>query len=79
MKRSIPNALLHILHTNFLIHIENLSYHLNLTKDLGMNQLEQMEMLYYVENEFNINIDDREVAKINTVRDLVNAVRKYAY
>ncbi len=78
MKKSIPSALLDILHTNFLIHIEHLSYRLNLSKDLGMNQLEQMEMLYYVENEFNINIDDREIPKINTVGDLVHTVKKYA-
>lgn len=78
MKKSITTALLEILHRNFLIHVEKLSNRLNLSKDLGMNELEQREMLYYVENEFNIQIDDREVAKINTVGDLVNTVRKYS-
>jgi len=79
MNKSISNALLGILHNNFLIHIEKLSYRTNLSKDLGMNELEQNEMLCYIENEFNINIDEREISKINTVGDLVQAVRRYAY
>ncbi len=44
-----------------------------------MNELEQNEMLCYVENEFNINIDDQEISKINTVGDLIHTVKKYTY
>lgn len=78
MEKRILDSLLRIFNRQFLIHINQLSERHNFSRDLGMNELERMEMLYYVENEFHINIDDREVKKISTVADLITTVQKYA-
>ncbi len=39
-------------------------------KDLGLNSIEFLELIVYVENHFGIQIPDAELEKINTVKDL---------
>jgi acyl carrier protein len=40
--------------------------------------MEFLEMIFYVENEFNIELQDNDLKKIHTVGDLVQCVQKYS-
>jgi acyl carrier protein len=40
--------------------------------------MEFLEMIFYVENEFNIELQDNDLNKIHTVGDLVQCVQKYS-
>jgi acyl carrier protein len=46
-------------------------------QDLGLNLMEQMEMMLYLESEFHIALDDNEVKSIQTVGDAVTCVRQH--
>lgn len=70
METKILDSLLLIFNRQFLIHINQLSDRINLAKDLGMSEYEQNEMLLYVENMYNIDIDKN----VNTVGELVKIV-----
>lgn len=50
----------------------------NLSRDIHINPLEFLEMIFYVENEFNIELPDNDLQKIQTVGDLVQCVQKYS-
>jgi acyl carrier protein len=43
----------------------------DLFKDIGMNSLELMEMVVNLEEEFNIEISDREAMQLVTVGDVI--------
>ncbi len=74
---NIIDTLIFILNQKFLIPITSVNGRYNLKKDLGMNQWEQMEMLLYVENEFRIQIEDREIHSLQTIHDVVACVEKH--
>ncbi len=74
---NIIDTLVFILNRKFLIPINNLNGGYNLNKDLGMNQWEQMEMLLYVENEFRIQIEDKEIHSLQTIQDVVACIEKH--
>lgn len=74
MEKQILESLKKIFNSHFLIHVNQLKDRHTLTKDLGMNEWEKMEMLLYVENEFHITIDDNEIPQLNTVGDLRQCV-----
>ena len=46
-------------------------------KDLGLNTMEQMEVMLYLESEFRIDLDDRDVQQIQTVGDAIACVERY--
>lgn len=46
-------------------------------KDLGLNTMEQMEVMLYLESEFRIDLDDRDVQSIQTVGDAIACVERY--
>ena len=43
----------------------------DLFKDIGMNSLELMEMVVNLEEEFNVEITDREAMQLVTVGDVI--------
>lgn len=45
-------------------------------QELGIDSLDGINILFALENEFNINIPDDQAQNIRTVRDAVEGVRK---
>ena len=45
-------------------------------EDLGMDSLDQLNLLFALESDFNISIPDDEAKSIRTVREMVEGVRK---
>lgn len=45
-------------------------------QELGIDSLDGINILFALENEFNINIPDDEAQTIRTVRDAIEGVRK---
>ena len=45
-------------------------------QELGIDSLDGINILFALENEFNINIPDDQAQEIRTVRDAVEGVRK---
>jgi len=43
---------------------------------LGMDSLDQLNLLFALESDFNISIPDEEAKTIRTVREMVEGVRK---
>ena len=48
----------------------------NSFQELGIDSLDGINILFALENEFNINIPDDQAQNIRTVRDAVEGVRK---
>ncbi len=71
MKDLVKSRIEYILHKHFLIN-ENVilnSYHK--LGQMDLNQMEQMELLWYVEREFDIEFTDNEVINVQTIGDLI--------
>lgn len=49
----------------------------HLTNDLGLDSLDQVEVIVAVEDEFSIEIEDVHAEKLFTVNDIVDFVIKY--
>ena len=47
-------------------------------QDLGLDSLDQLNLLFALESEFNISIPDDQAKSIRTVREMVEGVRKLA-
>lgn len=77
MNINIINTLLRILNHQFLIPVQHLNLKYKFYQDLQMNYLEQMEMLLYVEKEFRIDIEDKEINKLIRVNDLVHCIENH--
>ena len=45
-------------------------------EDLGIDSMDAVNIVFALENEFNVNIPDEEVKNIRSVRDIVEGVRK---
>ena len=48
-------------------------------EDLGLNKVEQREMLNYFEDEFHIHVSEQDERKIRTVHDTLNVLEKYLH
>ena len=46
----------------------------DIIKDLGLDSLDIVDMLMYVEEEFGVSIDDGDVAEMKTVADAVKFI-----
>lgn len=49
----------------------------NIRSDLGLNSLELINIAVAIEDEFDLEIPDREVANIETLGDAVKIIEKY--
>src|SRR3954452_24234560 len=47
-------------------------------EDLGIDSMDGVNIIFALENEFDINVPDEEVKTIRSVRDMVEGVRKLA-
>ena len=45
-------------------------------EDLGLDSLDQLNLLFALESDFNISIPDEQAKSIRTVREMVEGVRK---
>ncbi|HYA16120.1 MAG TPA: acyl carrier protein [Bryobacteraceae bacterium] len=45
-------------------------------EELGIDSMDAVNIIFGLENEFNINVPDEEVRNIKSVRDMVEGVRK---
>jgi acyl carrier protein len=48
----------------------------HLRSDLGLNSIEFLELIVFVENTYNIQIPDEELEKIHTVENLTNYLER---
>ncbi|MBQ9409701.1 MAG: acyl carrier protein [Clostridia bacterium] len=55
----------------------SLSEDMDLTKDLGLNSMDLIQMVVGVEEEFGIEISDRELKDIATVGDIVAMINSH--
>lgn len=78
MENRILDVIRKILESHFLIRVGYLNPRAELSRDLGMNSYELMEMLLYVEDQFHIEVKNDEAVKIKTVGDLVYCVQRNA-
>lgn len=46
-------------------------------EDLGLNKVEQREMINYFEDEFHIRVSEQDERQIRTVNDTLNILEKY--
>jgi acyl carrier protein len=54
---------------------ENIQLDSKIVEDLGAESLDIYDMIALLEDEFNLEITDEEVEKIQTVRDVANFIR----
>lgn len=54
-----------------------LSADTNIRSELGLNSLELINMALAIEEEFDVEIPDREVANIETIGDAIKVIEKY--
>lgn len=54
-----------------------LSAETNIRSELGLNSLELINMALAIEEEFDVEIPDREVANIETIGDAIRVIEKY--
>ncbi len=45
-------------------------------EELGIDSMDGVNIVFALENEFNINVPDEEVKNIHSVRDMINGVRR---
>ena len=53
-----------------------ISPEMRLMADIGFDSLDIVDLIFDLENEFEIEIEDEELEKIRTVADLVNIIEK---
>lgn len=53
------------------VNADDITMDSKLAADLGVNSLELADLVYLCEEKFNIVIDDEDLHKFNTVRDIV--------
>jgi acyl carrier protein len=49
----------------------------NIRSELGLNSLELINIAVAIEDEFNVEIPDREVANLETLGDAIKIIEKY--
>jgi acyl carrier protein len=75
MSDELEEKVLSVIATSKRIPREQVSIDSSL-EDLGMDSLDQLNLLFALENDFNISIPDEEAKSIRTVSQMVEGVRK---
>eukprot|EP00689_Sawyeria_marylandensis_P003166 EC825267.1.p1 GENE.EC825267.1~~EC825267.1.p1 ORF type:complete len:112 (+),score=56.21 EC825267.1:48-383(+) len=65
-----------IVEKNEKVKPENLTIKSHFKKDLGLDSLEEIEILMEVENEFNFEIPEEEAEKIHTIEQVINYIKQ---
>ncbi len=71
----IKNTLKKIFRKRFLINYVYLSNNLYL-QEIGLSEIEKLEMVYYLESAFNISLNDQEVNSLRTVGDTIRCIER---
>lgn len=72
MFEKVKNALIEALNVD-----ENaITLEANLKDDLGIDSLSAVELAIELESEFDLKIEDEELAKLVTVQDIINLLSK---
>ena len=74
MKRSIFLKLKDLLQRNFLMDLKRFSAYDRISEDLGLSPYEFQELIWHLENEYNLYIPDQEIARMSTLKDLVACI-----
>ena len=56
---------------------EDITMETNIRTDLGLNSLELVNMTVAIEDEFGVEIPDRDALGIETVADTIELIKKY--
>lgn len=72
-EKKIEQSICKYMHIPFCFEVKD---NFNLEKDLGLDSLDKEELIMYIEDEFNILINDENSFKIKTISDLKNIVKK---
>ena len=56
---------------------EDITMETNIRTDLGLNSLELVNMAVAIEDEFDVEIPDRDALGIETVADTIELIKKY--
>jgi len=75
MSDELAEKVLSVIATSKRIPRERVSLESTL-EDLGMDSLDQLNLLFALESDFNISISDEEAKSIRTVREMVEGVKK---
>jgi acyl carrier protein len=70
------STLTQFLSRNFYINPRLISPSKRFQADLGMNSLEFLEMVVYLENTYGITLPDNEIDKVQTIRQLSDLMDK---
>jgi len=57
---------------------EEITEQTNIRTDLGLNSLELVNMAVAIEDEFDVEIPDRDALGIETVADVIELIKKYS-
>ena len=74
MKRNIFLKLREILENRFLVHFRSFSAYDKLQEDIGLSPMELAELIWYLENQYNIYIPDSEIKNLVTLKDVVRCI-----
>lgn len=61
---------------DFEVPEEKISLDANLFENLELDSIDALDMIATLESELNISVDEEELKKIRTVRDIVNYIAK---
>jgi acyl carrier protein len=65
-----------VVREQFCLDNKDITLDLDISKDLGADSLDAVELAMDIEEEFGIEIEDAEIPKIKTIQDIVNLVYK---
>lgn len=76
MEKEIFESIREILANEENVKVEGLKLESNLKTDLGLDSLDVVELLMELEKKYMIHIQDSDVTKMNTIKDIINVVVK---
>lgn len=77
MEQQIFDKMTEILATKLRVSADKVTLDTHFQNDLNADSLDLVEIVMSVEDAYNIEISDDDVAEIQTVRDAVNIMKKY--
>lgn len=76
MTQTIEARLTRVVGEQLDISMKDINKESNLVLDLGADSLDMVELIMFTEDEFDVEIDDRQMEKVSTFGDLLEITRK---
>lgn len=73
MKKQILESIRNIVKENLYIHNVELTPSSHLRNDLGLDSLDILEIIFKLEEEYNVKLPDLDEHEINLVQDVIDA------